>query len=516
MRFMAVLKGRHRLFGGVAIIALLSWPVSAQTAPPRVLEASDIHLVESKPDWVSVGILPNGYVRVHGASLRRLIAVAYGISDSAVTGGPSWVDTKRFEIVARLTPSPRDSVLVRLQHILAERFQLTLRHVPTHDTVYALTVARAGAGPNFQRAITPGQPSCDQVPGIARQLHLGCRSYSMSDLATLLPRVAGGYITIPVVDETKVDGVYDFQIDWMGRGPHDAAVARAAAGGPRDSLALSIFDALGRLGLSLDKRELSTDAVVIASAKRVSATNNVRGASGGKGLTSEQLATIDGYVAAQMKKDRVPGLAIGVYRRGEILLAKGYGLANVELNVPVTPQTIFQSGSVGKQFVSAAVMMLVEEGKMSLDESIVKYFPDSPDWWKPILVKNLLSHTSGLAEYETGERTGPNGAFYLRLDFTEAELGEEGRSASHGSKARRPVELSQHELPPARDHDSQGDGQALRRLSARAAFQAVEHDRNAIDQRRGHHSESGVGLRTEWPARNPQSGFCVADLQLDG
>jgi CubicO group peptidase (beta-lactamase class C family) len=67
-------------------------------------------------------------------------------------------------------------------------------------------------------------------------------------------------------------------------------------------------------------------------------------------------------------------------------------------------------------------MMLVEEGKVRLDDSIVQYFPDAPDWWKPILVRNLLSHTSGLAEYETGERAGPKGPFYLRLDFTEDEL----------------------------------------------------------------------------------------------
>jgi CubicO group peptidase (beta-lactamase class C family) len=152
------------------------------------------------------------------------------------------------------------------------------------------------------------------------------------------------------------------------------------------------------------------------------AASNAGALSAGKAFTAEQLASIDRYVADQMKKDRVPGLAVGIYRRGEILLAKGYGFANVELNVPVTPQTIFQSGSVGKQFVSAAVMMLVEEGKIHLDDSIVKYFPDAPDWWKPILVKNLLSHTSGLAEYETGERAGPKGEFYLRLDFTEAEL----------------------------------------------------------------------------------------------
>lgn len=421
MRYNPLSKARLQICGGVSLVAILSAVLSAQT--PRTLEANDIHLAEAKADWVSIGILPNGYVRVHNASLRKLIAVAYGLPDSAVTGGPPWVDADRFEIVTRLAPSSRDSVLHRLQNVLAERFKLTLRHAPTHDTVYALTAA--STGPKFQRARAPGEASCDQVPGVARQLHLGCRSYTMSDLATLLPRVAGGYITIPVVDRTGLDGVYDFQIDWMGRGPHDAAVARAAAGGPKDSLALSIFDALARLGLSLDKRDTSTDAIVISSATRLppaTAAENVRLASGGKGLTSEQLAGIDRYVAAQMKKDRVPGLAVGVYRRGEILLAKGYGLANVELNVPVTPQTIFQSGSVGKQFVSAAVMMLVEEGKMNLDESIVKYFPDAPDWWKPILVKNLLSHTSGLAEYETGPRAGPKGEFYLRLDFTEPEL----------------------------------------------------------------------------------------------
>ncbi|MBV8531037.1 MAG: beta-lactamase family protein [Candidatus Eremiobacteraeota bacterium] len=139
-------------------------------------------------------------------------------------------------------------------------------------------------------------------------------------------------------------------------------------------------------------------------------------------LTNEQIASIDRFVAAEMSRTHVPGAAVGIYSRGEVLLAKGYGLANVELNVPVKPETIFQSGSVGKQFVSAAIMMLVEEGRVSLNDSISKYFPHAPPSWKPILVKNLLSHTSGLAEYESDERTGPNGPFYLRLDFTERQL----------------------------------------------------------------------------------------------
>lgn len=139
-------------------------------------------------------------------------------------------------------------------------------------------------------------------------------------------------------------------------------------------------------------------------------------------LTDSQVESIDSFVKAEMAGVHVPGVAVGIYSRGNILLAKGYGFANVELGVAVKPETIFQSGSVGKQFVSAAVMMLVEEGRVSLDDSITKYFPNAPASWKPIRIENLLSHTSGLAEYESPERTGPSGPFYLRLDFTEDQL----------------------------------------------------------------------------------------------
>ena len=139
-------------------------------------------------------------------------------------------------------------------------------------------------------------------------------------------------------------------------------------------------------------------------------------------LTPEQVTAIDRYMAAEMRREDVPGVAVGIYSRGQILLAKGYGLANIELNVPVKAETIFQSGSVGKQFTSAAIMMLVEEGKIGLDDSIVKYFPNAPQSWQAIRVKNLLSHTSGLSEYETDERVGPGGPFYIRLDLTEDEL----------------------------------------------------------------------------------------------
>jgi CubicO group peptidase (beta-lactamase class C family) len=156
-------------------------------------------------------------------------------------------------------------------------------------------------------------------------------------------------------------------------------------------------------------------------------------------LDAKQLAAIDDFVNHEMSCQRIPGLALGIYSRGRILLAKGYGLANVELNVPVKPETVMQSGSIGKQFVAAAIMMLVEEGKISLDDSITKYLPDAPDAWKPILIKNLLSHTSGLSEY-TGDRSGPKGPFYLRFDFTEDDLAKK-------------IEALPIESPPGEDWD---------------------------------------------------------------
>ena len=131
---------------------------------------------------------------------------------------------------------------------------------------------------------------------------------------------------------------------------------------------------------------------------------------------------VDQYVEAEMRRQRIPGLALGVYRDGKIIRAQGYGLANVELNVPVKPETIFQSGSVGKQFTATAVMMLVEQGKVGLDDSITKYFADAPPTWQKIKVRNLLSHTSGLTEYESDDMTKPGGPINMRADYTEEQL----------------------------------------------------------------------------------------------
>ena len=105
---------------------------------------------------------------------------------------------------------------------------------------------------------------------------------------------------------------------------------------------------------------------------------------------------VDSYVHAQMTRQKIPGVAVAVIKDGQPIIAKGYGLANIELNVPVKPETIFQSGSMGKQFTSTAVMLLVEEGKIDLDEKISRYVGAVPEAWKPITVRQVLTHTAGM------------------------------------------------------------------------------------------------------------------------
>src|SRR5262249_27342628 len=103
---------------------------------------------------------------------------------------------------------------------------------------------------------------------------------------------------------------------------------------------------------------------------------------------------IDDYVRAEMAKQHIPGLALAVVRNGSIVKSQAYGLANVELNVPAQPDTVFKIGSVSKQFIATGIMLLVEEGKLSLDDKISKYLDGATDAWKEITIKHLLTHTS--------------------------------------------------------------------------------------------------------------------------
>jgi CubicO group peptidase (beta-lactamase class C family) len=115
--------------------------------------------------------------------------------------------------------------------------------------------------------------------------------------------------------------------------------------------------------------------------------------------------SVDDYVRAEMRQRHIPGAAIAVVRNGKVIKVEGYGLASVEFNAPATKETVFEIGSVTKQITAAAIMLLVEEGKINTNEKISKYLPNAPETWENVTVRHLLSHTSGVKSY-TGIASG--------------------------------------------------------------------------------------------------------------
>jgi CubicO group peptidase (beta-lactamase class C family) len=113
-------------------------------------------------------------------------------------------------------------------------------------------------------------------------------------------------------------------------------------------------------------------------------------------LSPAQTDSTDIIVKRMMDQQKIVGLSLAIIKNGKTVVNKGFGLANLELNVPVTSETVIRLGSVSKQFFSTAVMELMEEGKLNIEDHVHKFFPDAPESWRPIKVKNLMSHTSGL------------------------------------------------------------------------------------------------------------------------
>lgn len=111
------------------------------------------------------------------------------------------------------------------------------------------------------------------------------------------------------------------------------------------------------------------------------------------------VSQIDSLATAALRNGPVAGLSVAVVKGRDTLVMKGFGFADLENDVPATAQTVYRIGSITKQFTSAAVMQLVEQGKVGLDDDITKYFPNFPTHGQHILVRHLLNHTSGIPSY---------------------------------------------------------------------------------------------------------------------
>jgi CubicO group peptidase (beta-lactamase class C family) len=124
--------------------------------------------------------------------------------------------------------------------------------------------------------------------------------------------------------------------------------------------------------------------------------------------------SLDDAVLKEMKLRHVPGLSVLVLKDGKVIKEKGYGMANLEHGVAVTPQTVFQSGSIGKTFTAALILLLEQDGKLSLDDPISRHLPDTPAAWEKITIRHLLTHTSGLDD--------PYQVIDFRKDYSDEEL----------------------------------------------------------------------------------------------
>jgi D-alanyl-D-alanine carboxypeptidase len=129
--------------------------------------------------------------------------------------------------------------------------------------------------------------------------------------------------------------------------------------------------------------------------------------------------TVDSLVADALKEGPVAAMSVAVVRGRDTVVMKGYGFADVENEVSATAQTVYRIGSITKQFTAAAVLQLIEQGRVSLDDSIGKHLPTIPAGWRAVSIRQLLNHTSGIPSYTSA---GPRWATRMRLDLPHDSL----------------------------------------------------------------------------------------------
>lgn len=106
--------------------------------------------------------------------------------------------------------------------------------------------------------------------------------------------------------------------------------------------------------------------------------------------------TVDRFVVAEMARMHVPGVSLAIVRGGRIVKAEGYGVADLEHQIPVRAHTVFKIGSVSKQFLATGIMLLAQDGRLAIDDPISKYVAGTPESWREITVRHFLTHTSGV------------------------------------------------------------------------------------------------------------------------
>jgi uncharacterized protein (TIGR03435 family) len=238
-----------RAVAGLSLILLLPGLSPGQSnGKEPAFEVADVHVTPPGGITNDDGFMPGGRYEKRGATMVDLISDAYGVDEKMVVGGPGWLASDRFDIIAKSPGNVASEEVLQsmLKSLLADRFQLVVHKDKKDMPVFVLTVAKKG--PKLPAAAKEGPPNATRGTGDpALNIHWVLGSYTMEALAQFLPQAANNFVTHPVVDETNLKGAYDFHLDWMGRNIYNAA--KANPDGPK---AVSPFDALEAIGLKLD------------------------------------------------------------------------------------------------------------------------------------------------------------------------------------------------------------------------------------------------------------------------
>jgi uncharacterized protein (TIGR03435 family) len=240
----------ERIWAGVALAAFMSGGAFGQTSPPSpVFEAADVRLRPMDPfksaltdSTMSGGLIPGGRYELHQASMADLIRTAYGLRDYEVFGGPSWLETEHYDLLAKLPAGATQADLKpMLQALLADRFKLTVHKADEPIEANTLTLSKSGL---LKESESAGDVSCHGAPnsGPSPYVTVNCQHMTMALFARNFSAQASE--TIPMVDSTGLKGTYDFTLKWSPLG-NARPPGSAAANAPRIPFAEAVEKQLG-------------------------------------------------------------------------------------------------------------------------------------------------------------------------------------------------------------------------------------------------------------------------------
>ncbi len=251
---------------GVLLVFFFCSRLFGQAADPRpAFEIADVH-ASAKTGHPSMNAgMRAGRFEIGMATMVDLIVAAYGVEPDKVADGPSWLEMDRFDVIAKIRPgTSQPAIRLMLQSLLIDRFKLVVH--PDMRPASAFSLSQRNGKPTLKQSDGSGPAGCQRQPPAARgEVGVNCHGLTMDMFAAQVRGAAGDYLPNAVVNNTKLEGAWDFSLHWTPRG----GLAAAGTGG------ITIFAAIeNQLGLKLEAKQLPMPAIVVDSVNRKPTANS--------------------------------------------------------------------------------------------------------------------------------------------------------------------------------------------------------------------------------------------------